>query len=84
MKVGDYIQCKKNYPENYDKPAYVKNKKYKITRVYDDYLHHDGYDIVDEDGNSYHFLLTNLISRHYLYDVFYKQEELRNKKLKSL
>lgn len=84
MKVGDYVYCKKDY-----KFSYRNNEKYLIVGIESEYFDDIDdnsyfYRILSDNRESWYFLLKKTPYRHYFYDVFYSEKEMRNKKLKSL
>lgn len=79
----DYLVCKKNYGiyDDDDDCILTKGKSY---RVFD--ITEDGYRIVDNDNDEYNLLTSyyddNLES--YVWKLFYKPSEIRQKKLKTI
>jgi len=85
MKVGDYVYCKSNYPEgDREYYPYKINHKYIITYIseFDCVIDGDGINNTHKIDFDFSFVIDN--NRHYFYDVFYTQEEIRIKKLDSL
>ena len=85
MKVGDYVYCKSNYPEGDRKYyPYKISHKYIITFIdeFDCLISGDGIDNTHKVDFDFSFVEDR--NRHYFYDVFYTQEEIRKIKLESL
>lgn len=87
MKIGDYLTCKVTYyNENYrkssikrwfQKPLFIKNKKYKIYHI-------------DDNLNPCYLLECELYQNHnqlFIHNIqriFYTEQEIRKLKLKKL